>query len=196
VPVELLTEDWRHFFARYLDAAADAHGRTTHDAIVPSPLMPHLMAEWLVRRARERWPSRAVETRPLERVPQLPWQRAGADNVHYVSYADWTCPINCIEPRTCPHTRNARDWSLATSLPTFARDATESDRPSEEQAAIVLHCRHRAYGVGMFDTGEVIAGDDTIRRLGESGPGEVLIGTVSHCHGAITRLVIGALLAA
>ena len=33
------------------------------DAIVPSPLMPHLMYEWLVRRARARWPGAPVEQR-------------------------------------------------------------------------------------------------------------------------------------
>jgi hypothetical protein len=190
VSVEIAAYDWHDFFPKYLNAAADMRVHATHDAIVPSPLMPHLMAEWLVSRARERWPARVVTTAPLEHAPRLPWQRAGDDGTHYVSYADWICPINCIEPRTCPHTRTARDWSLATWLPSFARDGADAVE-SEQRAAVVLHCRHRTYGVGMFDTEEVIGGDDTIRRVGEAGRGEVMIGTVSHCHGAITRLVIG-----
>ena len=28
-------------------------------------------------------------------------------------------------------------------------------------------------------------------RLGEAGPFELLVGTVSHCHGALNRLVVG-----
>jgi hypothetical protein len=43
----------------------------------------------------------------------------------------------------------------------------------------------------MFDTAEVLAGDTTIREAAEDDAASVLIGTVSHCHGALTRLVIG-----
>ena len=63
--VELAAEEWTGFFDSYLGAAADgppSDGSRAPDAIVPSPLMPHLMYEWLARRARARWPARLVET--------------------------------------------------------------------------------------------------------------------------------------
>ena len=186
--VEIREEEWREFFSRYLTVASQRRSIGDGDAIVPSPLMPHLMAEWLVGRARERWPTREVATGGLERAPDLPWERPGPDATHYVSFANWTCPINCVEPRTCPHTRGPRNWSLPEWLPTFARSTAPRD---SRRAVVALHCRHRAYGVGMFDTAEVIAGDDAIVALGEGGGGEALIGTLSHCHGAVTRLVIG-----
>ena len=40
----------------------------------------------------------------------------------------------------------------------------------------------------MFDTSEVIAADERIRAAGERGNADVIVGTVSHCHGALTRL--------
>jgi hypothetical protein len=189
LPVDVRVEDWRSFFGRYLTLAATARLGGVGDAIVPSPLMPHLMAEWLVSRARQRWPGRVIDTRPLERTPVLPWQRAGDDGTHYVSFADWICPINCVEPRTCPHTRGPRDWSLPTWMTSFV-DA-ERRATGAHVEGVALHCRHRVFGVGMFNTGEVVAADDAIARLGQRGAGEMLIGTVSHCHGALTRLVIG-----
>ncbi len=95
--VELRVDDWRELFDRYLAGeAADT------DAIVPSPLMPHLLFEWLVARARTRWPGRAVEVRAPAAVGGVPWQRQGHDATRYVSFAEWTCPVNCIEPPTCP----------------------------------------------------------------------------------------------
>jgi hypothetical protein len=96
------------------------------------------------------------------------------------------CPINCVEPRTCPHTRETRDWSLPVRIAAHAREARDAGGAIEDA---VLFCRHRAYGVGMFDTAEVIRADEKIRSVGEEG-GEVIIGTVSHCHGALTRLLI------
>jgi hypothetical protein len=120
-----------------------------------------------------------VAARPFEQAPNVPWERAGADGTHYVSFATWTCPINCIEPRICPHTRSERDWSMPVAL------------AAQAPVVALLHCVHRAYGVGMFDTIEVVHADERIRAVGEKGSGEVIIGTVSHCHGALTRLVFG-----
>lgn len=188
VAVDVVQADWREFFDRYLSAVSATPGET-RDAIVPSPLMPHLMAEWLIARARRRWPGRHIEVRPLETVPEVPWSRAGSDDTHYVSFATWMCPVNCIEPRICPHTRGERTWSLPSTLAEHARERRQSDASA---ASVVLHCTHRAYGVGMFDTADVIAGDRTIAAAGEHGGADVLIGTMSHCHGALTRVVISA----
>ena len=186
LPIDLVVADWRAFFDRYLAAAADDPACAL-DAIVPSPLMPHLMGEWLVSRARERDAARGIEQRPLARVPEVPWERAGRDGTHYVSFATWECPVNCVEPRTCPHTRGPRDWSLPVAL---ASHAQSEQRAGRRVIPAVMHCRHRAYGVGMFDTAEVLAADRRIAAAPNDGEVEVLIGTVSHCHGALTRLVL------
>jgi hypothetical protein len=189
LPIRLVRAEWSVFFSDYLDRAADAK-QGVGDAIVPSPLMPHLMGAWLVSRARRRFAGREIKTPPLDRVPSVPWERAGADGTQYVSFATWMCPINCVEPRTCPHTRDTRTWSLPTRVAEHARDEIRAGR---QLLATTLFCRHRAYGVGMFDTAEVVDADGRIAAAGDAGAAEVMIGTVSHCHGALTRLVIGPL---
>jgi hypothetical protein len=179
--LRLVTEEWSSYFDHYL---AGQRSDST-DAIVPSPLMPHLMYEWLLRQARHRWPTRRVETRPLPAEPDVPWRQAAPDGTQYASYATWTCPINCIEPRLCPHTRDERTWSMP-------RAGTELvARSVGLQGPVIFHCIHRAYGVGMFDTRDVVAGDALIRAAGDLGSADVLVGTVSHCHGAFNVLHVG-----
>lgn len=185
---EVVLSEWTPFFREYLATAA-GEGRE-HDAIVPSPLMPNLMLEWLVARARERWPDRLVETRPVGDVPGVPWQRASPDGSHYVSFAEWMCPINCIEPARCPETRAARSWSLPPTVREFVAAERARGRPLFGPA--IFHCRHRAFGVGMLDTSDVVAGDRIVRDAGTSGPADVLVGTTSHCHGALGIVAIGA----
>jgi hypothetical protein len=180
--VELVVREWKEFFEDYLLNAAARPDAAASDAIVPSPLMPHLMGEWLVTRAREAFADR-VSTAPFDAVPAVPWERAGTDGSHYVSFATWMCPVNCVEPRICPHTKDVRDWSMPEHIAAYA-----ARRPATESA--VLFCRHRAYGVGMFDTSEVVEADRRVRSAGLRGSAEVIVGTVSHCHGALTRLVI------
>ena len=190
-PVTPVVRDWSLFFRDYLAAAAARpREEIARDSIVPSPLMPHLMSHWVVARARERWPGRVLRLVPLDGAVDVPWQRAGDDGTHYVSFATWECPINCVEPRTCPHTRGPRAWSLPPTLRAFVE--TERLRGRRIDGPAVFHCAHRAYGVGMFDVSAVVDADALVASVAAGRAAEVLIGTVSHCHGALTVLELGA----
>ena len=186
---ELAVAEWSEFFAAYLRDAASTPTKHDADAIVPSPLMPHLMYEWLLQRARERWPTRVVETRPLDGSPAVPWQRANERGTHYVSFAEWMCPVNCIEPAKCPVTRGPRSWTMPAAVREYAESERARGRPIAGPA--IFHCSHRAYGVGMLDTRDVVAADSLVSRSGATGEARVLVGTVSHCHGALSLLHIG-----
>src|SRR5436309_1796297 len=70
--------------------------------------------------------------------------------------------------------------------------ARDGDAGRRLRGRLVFHCTHRPYGVGMIDVGEVLAADEILRRAGETRPVDALVGTVSHCHGAVSRLVIDA----
>jgi hypothetical protein len=188
--VHVEVNDWRTFFRGYLDAACEDAAGTAADAIVPSPLMPHLMFEWVLARAVSRWPKRVIAVKPLQTIPDMPWQRTGADGTHYVSFAEWVCPVNCVEPATCPKTRGPRWWTMPAAIDSYVAAA----RASGEHLAgpVIFHCTHRAYGVGMFDTATAVQADAVIRELPRETPAAVLVGTVSHCHGALSVVTVGA----
>jgi hypothetical protein len=182
---ELVLADWGAFFDRWLGQGGAGDG----DAIVPSPLMPHLMYEWLVRRARGRWPGRLIETRPLSAPVGTPYDAVGPDGTRYVSFADWLCPTHCIEPAICPVIRAPRTWEMADAMSALV-DRLQASAPTVGPALFV--CRHRVFGVGMFDAADVLAGDRLVADAGSS-PDEVdvLVGTVSGCHGAASLLHLG-----
>jgi hypothetical protein len=173
--VEVVVAEWGEFFREYLGGAG-----IERDAVVPSPLMPHLFFEWVRDRARARWPGRRVEAERYEGagLGEVPWQRTGDDGTHYVSFATWMCPVNCIEPAKCPHTKGPRDWSMPVAL---SRALTEP---------VIFHCTHRAYGVGMIDTADLLAGDARVASAGTASAARVIVGTVSHCHGALSVLSV------
>jgi hypothetical protein len=190
VDAELVVQPWADFFTEFLDlAAADSDG-AGRDAIVPSPLMPHLLFDWVVNRSRARWPGRPVAIEPLPAHPDVPWHRASADGAtHYVSFAEWMCPINCIEPARCPATRGERGWTMPSAIATYVD--VQRSRGHDLAGPFVFHCTHRAYGVGMIDVSSVISADAAITVLAEHGPVDAIVGTMSHCHGALGRLAIG-----
>lgn len=186
---QLVLQEWGDFFDGYLAQVAPPAPGQPADAIVPSPLMPHLMYQWLVRRARDRWPGRPVETRPVTVGPGTPYDAGAPDGTRYISFADWTCPTHCIEPAICPVIRAPRTWEMADAL----EHLTDRLGESEPTAGPVLFlCEHRVFGVGMFDVSAVLAGDAVVAGAGQAGsPVNVVVGTVSSCHGAVNLLQLG-----
>lgn len=184
---ELIIQDWRDFFNEYLSACSSTDPGT--DAIVPSPLMPHLMYEWLISRAKARWPNREINTAPIDPPLATPWHNSAPDATHYTSFATWMCPINCIEPRLCPHTKGPRDWDMVEPARAYVQERRQARH--KILGPFLFQCTHRAYGVGMFETAEVVKADEVISREGGSGPVDCLIGTISHCHGAFNLLRLG-----
>ena len=186
--MRLVLSEWHEYFSEYLPLATVDTARHD-DAIVPSPLMPHLLADGLVDRARARWPERTVRIDPIEALSSIPWQRSGTDGTHYVSFAEWVCPINCIEPARCPEIRDVRTWSLPVALRSSADRARAAGR--DAPTPLLFHCTHRVYGVGMIDVRDVADADAAIAAQGAAGEASFLLGTVSHCHGALRRVTVG-----
>ena len=116
------TSEWGAFFDAFLPGAADDH-------IVPSPHMPHLMFEWVLARARQRWPGRAVTVEPVPGAIGTPYDRTAPDGTRYVSFADWICPTHCIEPALCPAIGAPRAWEMGDAVRGLAERLGREGRP-------------------------------------------------------------------
>jgi hypothetical protein len=184
---QFVVSDWTAFFDEFLPADGPS-GRPTDDQIVPSPHMPHLMFEWVLRRARQRWPGRAVSVAPVPGTLPTPYDRPGgvSDQTRYVSWADWICPTHCIEPAQCPAIGAPRTWEMAETVRALADQLRATGRSVSGPALFV--CKHQVFGVGMFAAEAVRAGDRLVADVGARGSAEVLIGTISSCHGALNLL--------
>lgn len=182
---ELVVQDWDAFFDSYL---ASPLPRFPASHIVPSPLMPHLMFNWLMRRARALWPGRAVTQEPLTEPVGTPYDTLAPDGTRYVSWADWLCPTHCIEPATCPVIRAPRTWEMSETAGAVVERLSKS---GEVFGPALFVTRHLTDGVGAFALSDAVAAERTLREAGESGrPSSLLIGTVSACHGALGLLGI------
>ena len=105
--------DWREFFGDYLAAARRATGAraTTRSCRRRSCRISWPSGSRERARAALAGPRRPDE-RPLDERRPIHGSALETDGTHYVSFAEWMCPINCIEPRICPHTRGPARWSL------------------------------------------------------------------------------------
>src|SRR3989442_9183185 len=81
-----VAREWDDYFAELLGGAAPAAAGEAQDYIVPSPLMPHPMFQWLVARARPRWPRPAIHRAPLPGGPGAPYHPPGPHPTPDVSF--------------------------------------------------------------------------------------------------------------
>lgn len=181
-------QEWDGFFDEYLGVACTATEAAERDYIVPSPHMPHLMFDWLVRRARNRFAGRTVEAAAVPEGVGSPYDRVGpAGGTRFVSFADWICPTHCVEPARCPAIGAPRTWEMSEAVTALARRL----RPPVHGPALFV-CRHHVFGVGTFSVDAVLEGDGIVAQAGASGQeARVLVGTISSCHGALNMLRIG-----
>ena len=181
-------QEWNGFFDEFLGGAHAATEAAERDYIVPSPHMPHLMFDWLVRRARDRFAGRTVDVTAVPEGVGSPYDRVGRGGTRFVSFADWICPTHCVEPAQCPAIGAPRTWEMAEAVSALARRL----RPPVHGPALFV-CRHHVFGVGTFSVDSVLEGDRILEQAGRSGEeSRVLVGTISSCHGALSMLKIGA----
>lgn len=185
---EIVVAEWEDFLRTFLAAAPPDPGEPD-DAVVPSPLMPHLMAGWLLGRARDRWPGREAALTTPDVPLGTPYDALGPDGTRYVSFADWICPTHCVEPLTCPMIRAPRTWEMGDALAGYT---ARLDRRRPTRGPALFTTRHHAFGVGMFGAGEIRASRALVEEAGrDAGPMDVVVGTVSACHGAVSILRLG-----
>jgi hypothetical protein len=165
--VSFAVADWTAYLRGWLDASSGM--ARPADWLVPAPLTPHLLWDWLAGELH------------AERVPapsgwRLPYEQPGRSGERFLSAAGWTCPATCVEPAHCPALHAPRDWDLAAIIEDRAR--AEGCRPA------VFRCLHLAQGIAAVRVADILAA-----RAAASPHGElVLVATSSRCHAAVGML--------
>ena len=79
---------------------------------------------------------------------------------------------------------------MGDSVRDLAERLRAGGRPVSGPALFV--CKHHVFGVGMFAADAVRAGDRLVEEAGAMGElAEILVGTISSCHGALNLLTLG-----
>jgi len=177
--LEVWREDWIDYFQGTLlrGLKEPAYER---DHWVPSPLSPHILFLGWMRAVQALRPELRFGEKPFRETVPTPVQIPLQSGSLAVSFAEWKCPVNCIEPSTCPKIQAPRDWDMKTALEGYFGPQ------GANRSAHVLQCRHLVHGVGTIPW-RAILGEfrRTLGDLESKRTGELAVATVSGCHGLI-----------
>jgi len=177
----------------YMKANWDTLPRDTE--AVPAPIAPHLAFEWLVWSLREHLGEDAISVEPMSHeFGGLPYEYLAPSGARFISAADWICPTNCRAPHICPMIRDVRTWELSRTVNEYAQAHTDT-----VAAAVVFEPRFRVPGIDRLYLREYTEARDRILDLygqPQAAGKEVVVATVSPCHGAVSQMRLNALVAA
>jgi hypothetical protein len=170
----------------YLASLLGSRERAERAYIVPAPFTPHLYFRWLADELKGRLGQDRVEVEPCDLSLGLPYEHLGSDGNLYFSAADWTCPVTCVEPAICPHTRAPKDWDLETLLTSLL------SRPGCGLEGVILFpCRPLAHAISAIPARLLLeARERVLRALTLGGCQRWLVATISSCHGVAGLLKI------
>lgn len=177
--VEVVRAEW----GAYLRERFAATPSDTDDQLVPAPLAPHLLFEWLLAECAA-LPGVAAARGACALPLDLPVSQPDAHGNQIISAAGWLCPVTCIEPALCPAIHGPRTWELGA----IVRAAVE--RAGEAYTGTALFtCRHFAWGIGTIPVADLIRAREAVRSALQAGQAQrVIVGTVSSCHGILGLL--------
>jgi len=142
--------------------------------LIPDHTAPHvlfkLFLDWLYVMQYQ------FEVLPFTQDLKLPYQKTLPSGVCAISYATWTCPLECEEPDTCPGISNTRTWDFGA----FLKDQDFNGIDSTH----FFSCEQIAYGVCGIPLSLIKSEFDRLfKDIKEDHT--FLVGTHSKCHGII-----------
>lgn len=185
-----VTAEWIEFVGGWIESLpAD-----TDAQVIPTPFGPHLMLDVLRRRAMAAAGSAAVRPADVGAFPATPVSMPGPGGAGYLSYATWTCPTTCYEPRVCPHTRALRDWEMDDAV--FGWIRSRQGAAGRIDLTALFRCRHLAWGIAAWPARLAVQAFRDLELTlaaarGDGRPRRLLVATVSSCHGIVGALEIG-----
>lgn len=88
--------------------------------LVPDHTAKHVMLQACLGLVEKKFPTLKIKLSALSSSFQTPFlHKSEANAIWAMSYATWTCPADCTEPKICPHTEGPRDWDFNESLKTL-----------------------------------------------------------------------------
>ena len=182
--LSIVQADWLAFLQDALDR------RSATDEVVPAPIAPHLAAEWLLWSLAARLPAGTVTQVPfVEAFGGLPYEHLSASGERFFSAAGWVCPPNCRAPRQCPAIMAPRTWDLEDTVRDFS-----AARPDRYLPPAIFRTTYRTTGIETIPVGFYRETRDRLLALARDGGAagkQVIVATLSPCHGAANLLRFG-----
>lgn len=139
--------------------------------LIPDHTAPHVLFRLFLNLIEEK-----TKIIPFKEDLKLPFQHNA--EVSALSYADWTCPMECDEPAICPAINDKRSWHFDRFFREFQNNYQKNF------SSHLFFCQQLAYGVAYLPLNLI---KDEWEKLRQSLKTQkrFCVATYSKCHGIL-----------
>lgn len=180
---EMIPDPYSEFILNYFDKNQNTD---FEDTLVPDHTAKHVFLQVFLDVTEKKFPQ--LQTFPVAfksdfTTPFL--KKSDDESVWAVSYATWTCPLDCDEPEICPHIEDTRSWDFNKSLTKlFLEQSTDTSCYRFSCARLIEEISH----IPMKKIQNDIF--NYLHTLEKTPPQKVIVATHSHCHGILGQFGI------
>lgn len=180
-PSAVITKSYSQFIIDYLKTPQEYH---PEDVLVPDHTAKHVLLQVYLDLIQQSFPHLKVAPEPIESSFQPPFLHKSDDQSHWaMSYATWTCPVDCDEPLICPHTKGSRDWEMGQSI--------ESLHQNSQTFLHRFACEAFVNQISKIDMTTIIQKTSEFMQSIQSDlPKTYMVATHSHCHGIVGQFKV------
>lgn len=190
---EMIPDPYSDFILNYFQKNKNTN---LNDTLVPDHTAKHVLLQVFLDITKKYFPNLTTEPVAFKSDFMTPFLHKSADeSVWAMSYATWTCPPDCDEPKICPHIKDTRTWDfneslekLFASLPNDTHAYQFSCSPLVEE---IVHIPMHEICTKISDYLQRVPGRNQSQKL----PGtfrdqkvqslKIIVATHSHCHGIL-----------
>ena len=161
--------------------------------LIPDHSAPHVLFRVFLDLVQDdkRLQKREVRVMPFpteqDSFPKTPFLKTLDSGICAVSYAQWTCPLECEEPSTCPAIEKERTWNFNDAFSHYTRDHHTNPLLSSH----LFSCLQLVCGVAFIPIDHIIHEWDRLtHKLESQQKVELLVATFSKCHGIIGKAIV------
>ncbi|MBI2335694.1 MAG: hypothetical protein HYU97_02895 [Deltaproteobacteria bacterium] len=180
--VQLECAEWYDFFPQLIiNHYQDANAQQDH--WIPSHMAPHILFHSFIKAIKllEAIGSHQdIVSISFQEPFHTPVRLELASGDMAVSFAEWRCPMNCIEPTRCPAIQDARTWEM--------RDTMQAHlQKTSFDSFHYLQCQHLCHAVGTIPMMQIYQEfEKLLNKIKNQKIESFAIATISSCHGLIS----------
>jgi len=180
-PASLISKPYAEFIIDYVDNQNSYH---PDDTLIPDHTAKHVMLQVFLKLIEDKFPNLKTKLSPFKSDFETPFvHKSENDAIWAISYATWTCPPDCDEPKICPHIEDTRTWDFNKSLEELFRATSDESR---ETSTHRFPCKILYAEIAQIPLTKIIKEiSEFMHKMQNDPPKKVIVATHSHCHGIL-----------
>ncbi len=161
------------------------------DLLIPDHFAPHVLLQCFLELIKKdkRFFGYTIKMEPFQSplpnpLHNIPFQKILDSGIVALSFATWTCPLECEEGDVCPHIDKQRTWHFKDTFEEYTKH-------NPHLSSHLFFCEQLIHGIAAIPLQKIAQSWSHLEsRLLQQKDTELFVATFSKCHGIMGKALV------